>query len=133
MLIYITQMLKALRTLPRSSQTYLINIHTSYCDCRLSFTHPQLIIDACPHLYVFVFVNNNRVDDSRVIRDYFITNIMAEVAGLEPVISASKAGVLPLHYTSLCAACLNYQYIIFAPHHVFGAKHIAFSKHCYSL
>ena len=94
-------MLKALRTLPRSSQTYLINIHTSYSELASLSSLPQLIIDACPHLYVFMFVNNNRVDDSRVIRDYFITNIMAEATGLEPVISASKAGVLPLHYAPI--------------------------------
>lgn len=126
-------MLKALRTLPRSSRTYLINIHTSYSELSSLSSLPQLIIDACPHLYVFLFVSNNRVDDSRVIRDYFITNIMAEVTGLEPVISASKAGVLPLHYTPVCAACLNYQYIIIVPYHVLGTKHIAFSKHCHSL
>lgn len=126
-------MLKALRTLTCSSQTYLINIHTSYSELASLSSLPQLIIDACPHLYVFLFVSNNRVDNSRVIRDYFITNIMAEVTGLEPVMSASKAGVLPLHYTPLCAACLNCQYVIFAPYHVFGTKHIAFSKHCYSL
>ena len=58
---------------------------------------------------------------------------MAEVTGLEPVISASKAGVLPLHYTPICAACSNYQCIIIVPYHVFGTKHIAFSKHCHSL
>ena len=72
-------MLKALRTLPRSSQTYLINIHTSYSELASLSSLPQLIIDACPHLYV----------------------IMAEATGLEPVISASKAGVLPLHYTPI--------------------------------
>lgn len=52
-------MLKALRTLPRSSQTYC--------------------------------------------------SIMAGATGLEPVISASKAGVLPLHYTPILSIIYNRQ------------------------